>query len=134
MDDVTVAERAASQLLGQTEELAEAITQSLYDEMPELTARYGSIGREKCRQDLRHTIEYLIPAVYLEEPQMFASYVRWLHDLLRARNVSTQEIVRSLQLTEQIIRTRLPADEADVAATCVRAGLSALDVEAKSET
>ena len=65
---------------------------------------------------------------------MFASYVRWLHDLLRARNVSTQEIVRSLQLTEQIIRTRLPADEADVAATCVRAGLSALDVEAKSET
>ena len=134
MDDVAVAERAASQLLGQTEELAEAITQSLYDEMPELTARYGSIGREKCRQDLRHTIEYLIPAVYLEEPQMFASYVRWLDDLLRARNVSTQEIVRSLQLTEQIIRTRLPADEADVAATCVRAGLSALDVEAKSET
>ena len=134
MDDVAVAERAASQLLGQTAELAEAITQSLYDDMPELAARYGSIGREKCRQDLRHTIEYLIPAVYLEEPQMFASYVRWLHDLLRARNVSTQEIVRSLQLTEQIIRTRLPADEADAVATCVRAGLSALDVEAKSET
>ena len=45
MDDVTVAERAASQLLGQTAELAEAITQSLYDDMPELAARYGSIGR-----------------------------------------------------------------------------------------
>jgi len=134
MDAVTIAARAASELLGQTEELAEAITHSLYDEMPELTARYGSIGREKCQQDLRHTIEYLIPAVHLEEPQMFASYVRWLDDLLRARNVSTREIVRSLQLTEQIVRTRLPADEADAVATCVRAGLSALGVEAKSET
>ena len=134
MDDVTVAERAANQLLGQTEDLAEAVTRALYADMPELTARYGSVGREKCKQDLRHTIEYLIPAVYLEEPQMFASYVRWLDDLLRARNVSTQEIVRSLQLTEQIIRTRLPADEAHAVATCVRAGLSALGVETTSET
>jgi hypothetical protein len=134
MDAVAVAARAASQLVGQTEELAEAITQSLYVDMPELTARYGSIGREKCRQDLRHTIEHLIPGVHLAEPEMFASYVRWLDDLLRARNVSTQEIVRSLQLTEQIVRTRLPADEADAIATCVRAGLSALGVEAKSGT
>ena len=134
MDAVAVAERAASQLLGQTEELAEAITRSLYADMPELTARYGSSGREKCRQDMRHTIEFLIPAVHLAEPEMFARYIRWLHDLLRARNVSTQEIVRSLQLTEQIVRTQLPADEADAVATCVRAGLSALGVGAKSET
>ena len=134
MNEVTVAERAASQLFGQTEELAEAITRSLYADMPELTARYGSIGREKCRQDMRHTVEHLITAVNLAEPGMFATYVRWLDDLLRARNVSTHEIVRSLQLTEQIVRTRLPADEADAVATCLRAGLSALGVEATAGT
>ena len=134
MGAVTVEGRAASRLLGHTNELAEAVTGSLYAEMPELTSRYGSIGREKCTQDLRYTIEHLIPAVDLGQPEMFASYVRWLDALLRARNVSTHEVVRSLQLTEQIVRTRLPADEAEAVATCVRAGLAALGVEARPET
>ena len=132
MDSVTAEGRAAGQLLQHKEALADAVTNALYADMPELTERYGDAGREKCLQDLRYTIEHLIPAVDLGQPDMFASYVRWLDALLRARNVSTREVVRSLELTERVVRERLAADEADAVATCVHAGLSALGASAGS--
>jgi hypothetical protein len=126
MDSVTVEGRAAGQLLAEKELLAESVTRALYDEMPELTTRHGPVGREKCLQDLRFTIEHLIPAVDLGQPEMFASYVQWLDELLRARNVSTREVVRSLELTERIVRERFAIDEADTISRCIRAGLERL--------
>jgi hypothetical protein len=126
MDTVTVEGRAAGQLLAEKELLAESVTRALYDEMPELTTRYGPAGREKCLQDLRFTIEHLIPAVDLGQPEMFASYVQWLDELLRARNVSTHEVVRSLELTGRIVSERFAADQAETISRCIRAGLERL--------
>ena len=132
MDAVSVEGRAASHLLRDKEELADAVTRALYDDMPELQAKYGDSGREKCLQDLRYTIEHLIPAVDLAQPDLFVSYVRWLDELLRARNVSTREVVRSLELMERVVRDHLTADEADAVAACVNAGLATLGAGTES--
>ena len=132
MDTVTVEGRAAGQLLAEKELLAESVTRALYDEMPELTTRYGPVGREKCLQDLRFTIEHLIPAVDLGHPEMFATYVQWLDELLRARNVSTREVIRSLELLEGIVRERFAADQAESIARSIRAGLERLPSGATS--
>ena len=126
MDTVTLEGRAAGQLLAEKELLAESVTHALYDEMPELTTRYGPVGREKCLQDLRFTIEHLIPAVDLGQPEMFASYVEWLDQLLRARNVSTREVVRSLELIERLVRERFPTDQSETIGRSIRAGLDRL--------
>ena len=126
MDTMTIEGRAAGQLLAEKELLAESVTRALYDEMPELAMRYGAVGREKCLQDLRFTIEHLIPAVDLGQPEMFASYVGWLDELLRARNVSTHEVIRSLALTERVVRERFAADQAETIARYIRAGLERL--------
>ena len=126
MDALTVDAKASGQLLAHKEALAEWVTGALYEEMPELADRYGDAGRAKCLQDLRYTIEHLIPAVDLAQPAMFAGYVTWLDALLRARNVSTREVVRSLELIDRIVRQRLPADEAESVARCLHAGLDAL--------
>lgn len=118
--------RAAQFLEIQREALAVEITGALYAEMPELLAKYGERGRERCLQDMRYNLEHLAPAVELEEPLVFASYALWLNDLLRARNVPTVEVVRSLELTERIVRERMPTEEADAVARCLRAGVDAL--------
>jgi len=129
VDDVTPEGRAASRLLADRHVLADEVTRRLYDEMPELTDRYGPVGREQCQEDIDDTIGHLIPAVDLGRPALFAGYVQWLDQLLRARNVTTREIVRSLELTEEVVRTRLSADEANVVATSIRAGLAELHAE-----
>lgn len=126
MDPVTVEERAAAELLARKASLAQTVTDALYAEMPELTDRYGAVGRERCLEDIRYTIDHLIPAVDLAQPSMFASYVAWLDDLLRARKVSTREVIRSLELIEQTVRTELNSDEANTVASCIRAGLDSL--------
>lgn len=126
MDPVTAEGRAAAALLARKATLAQAATDALYAEMPELTSRYGAIGRERCLEDIRFTIDHLIPAVDLAQPSIFATYVAWLDDLLRARSVSTREVIRSLELIEQGVRNELSPDEANAVASCIRAGLDSL--------
>jgi hypothetical protein len=117
---------AAERLLATKDSLAEEITAALYAEMPELHARYGEYGRRKCLEDMRYNLEHLAPAVDLAEPALFAGYVRWLDGLLRARNVATAEVVRSLRLTEERIRARFTAAEHAAIAPSIEAGLAAL--------
>ena len=126
MDAVTAGARAAGRLLDDKEALARLVTDALYAERPGLVAKHGAAGREKCLQDLRYTIEHLVPAVDLGEPSMFAGYVRWLDGLLRARNVATDDVARSLELTERVVRDRLAADEAAAVSASIGAGLAAL--------
>lgn len=118
--------RAAARLTAERDLLARAVTDALYDAVPELAERYGPVGREKCLQDMHHNLEHLASAVELERPAMFADYTRWLDALLRARNVATDDVVRCLALTEAVVRARFAADEADATAVAVRAGLDAL--------
>ena len=127
MDPVTVEGRAAAELIARKANLAHAVTDALYTEIPELTSRYEAVGRERCLEDIRYTIDHLIPAVDLAQPAMFATYVQWLDELLRARNVATTEVIRSLELIEHHVRTELAPDEANAVAACIRAGLESLN-------
>ena len=126
MDALTVEGRAAGFLLAEAEALARGVTNALYAEMPELLARYGQAGRDRCLEDLRHTIAHLIPAVTLGEPAMFAQYAQWLGALLTARNVSTREVIRSFELLHGLVREQVAEQEADVVGRCIRAAVAAV--------
>jgi methanogenic corrinoid protein MtbC1 len=126
MEPLTVEGRAAAELLARKASLAQAVTDALYTEMPELTSRYGAVGRQRCLEDIRYTIDHLIPAIDLAQPSLFATYVRWLDYLLRSRNVPTREVIRSLELVERNVRNGLPSDQADTVTACIRAGLDSL--------
>lgn len=120
------ARAAARRLIDDKSELARAITAALYARMPELAARHGEPGRARCLEDMHYNLEHLAPAVDLGEPAMFASYVRWLNDLLAARNVGTDEVVASLEVTLDVIRHRFESDDAEAVERCLRAGLTEL--------
>lgn len=121
-----VGEAAADALLTRKDELALAITEALYAEMPDLTGKYGERGRAKCLQDMRYNLEHLAPALALGEPVLFARYVAWLRDMLAARGIPTEEVRRSLELTQDVARARMAPGSAEVVAETVAAGLGAL--------
>jgi MerR family transcriptional regulator, light-induced transcriptional regulator len=98
----------------------------MYAESPDLLAKYGQVGRVRCLEDMHFNLEHLAPAVELSRPSLFASYVVWLEQMLASRNVGTDDVVRSLVLTEREIRARFPPDEAAVISECLRAGLQAI--------
>ena len=133
MDALTVEGRAAGYLLAEKESLARGVTAALYDEFPDLIARHGQAGRDRCLEDLRYTIEHLIPAVDLDEPTMFVRYAQWLDALLTARNVSTREVIRSFEILDRFVRERVSADEAEAVSRCVRAAVDAVTPTVRSE-
>ena len=118
--------RAARLLLVDREALAREVTDALYAESPDLLARYGERGREKCLQDMRYNIEHLTPAVELGDASMFAGYVEWLDALLRARNVPTRDVVRCLELLGDRCAIRYPRADAETIGTILRAGIAVL--------
>ena len=72
----------ADVLIAHKSSLAQAITDALYAERPQLLTQYGEIGRVRCLEDMHFNIEHLVPAVALGESQLFARYVVWLRDML----------------------------------------------------
>ena len=126
MDGLTPDARAAALLLEEKENLARAVTAAMYEEDPSLLERFGATGRERCLEDVRFTVEHLVPAVDLGDPEMFAKYVRWLDGLLRARKVETRHVRRSLELVEEAVRATFPVEEAGVVADFLRAGTDVL--------
>jgi len=126
MADVSTGARAAAALLEHKEAVARSVTGLLYAEMPWLLDRYGERGALKCLQDMRYNVEYLAPAVELDDPAMFARYAAWCDELLRSRGVSTGELARSFELMESDVVSRMPREQAEAVGVCLRAGVAAL--------
>lgn len=124
-----VARQASKALLSRKEELSEAVAAALYEEWPELEARYGERGRGKCLQDIRHHIEHLAPAVELDAPPLFEEYVRWLLAMLEARGVPAEDVRRTLERMQSVLRARLGAEFAAAVEPALVAGLGPLDVQ-----
>lgn len=127
MADAALGAAASEAMLAEKEALARAITEALYAAMPHLLQKYGESGRAKCLQDMRYNLEHLAPAVALGKPALFASYVAWLRDMLSARGIPADEVYRSLELTQEIVRARLGGEKAEFIAQVIAAGLARLD-------
>jgi hypothetical protein len=126
MAGLSAGARAATALLEQKEVIARSVTGLLYAEMPWLVDKYGERGRAKCLQDMRYNLEYLAPAVEMEDPALFVRYARWADGVLRARNVPTGELARSFELMASDVSARLRHDEAAIVSGCLEAGVIAL--------
>ena len=118
--------RASDSILGRKDELAQGITDALYAGDPTLLKRYGEAGRAKCLQDMHYCLEHLASAVALDDPALFARYVLWLENLLATRGISSRDVRRSLEATQNLLADRLHPDEAACALVCLRAGLASL--------
>ena len=116
---------ASEAIIERKEELARAITDALYAEDPALLVRHGEAGRIKCQQDMRYNLEHLAPAVALEDPPIFGRYVQWLVRMLGARGVAGNDVRRSIEITEEVLSARFPADQAAETRASLRAGIAA---------
>jgi hypothetical protein len=118
---------AAENLMRDKETIARAVTASIYAEHPDLMEKHGDRGRVKCLQDMHYNIEHLIPAVDLEDPEMFARYAAWLNQMLGSRGVGTRDVRRCLELLGTEAGARYGANEAAVVQRVIDAGLAALE-------
>ncbi|MEV7128253.1 cobalamin-dependent protein [Streptomyces sp. NPDC093260] len=64
---------------------------------------YTEVQRERTAEDLAHIVDFLATALYVDDPELFQSFLGWTADILTARHVPTRSLVAALHLlTEQL--------------------------------
>jgi methanogenic corrinoid protein MtbC1 len=107
-------------------QLAEAVTTRQYQAQPELAAKYGEAGRNKCLQDANYHFLYLADAVAASSPTLFSDYVAWAKVMLSARGVPATDLSRNLVIMQEVVHQNFPSELSTVIDQFFEAGLSRL--------
>lgn len=86
--------KLSEQLLQASEELSERVTAEMYAD-PFWQHRYGDRGRAHSRTDGHFHVKYLAEAVESTDPRVFASYARWLRELLVSHGMCTRHVAET---------------------------------------
>lgn len=124
--EATAGQELARELDARRSGLASALTDLHYERRPELVARYGPIGRERCLQDAAYHLSYLAEALAAGAPDLFADYVAWAKVMLEGRGIPASDLSFNLETLRDVLRRELPAGQADLAAGYVDEGLARL--------
>jgi MerR family transcriptional regulator, light-induced transcriptional regulator len=106
--------------------IADTITDRQYEAYPELAARYGPIGRRRCREDAGYHLSYLAEAIATSLPSLFADYVAWAKVMLAGRGIPADDLAANLRFLRDAIRKDLSTEMAELAAGYVEKGLEEL--------
>ena len=108
-----------------------AVAERFFAEHGSVYARFGSRGRDACREDLAFHLEFLRPVLEFGSPQPMVDYLRWLDGVLAARRVPVAHLALSLDwLTEFFVSRMDAADGAVVGAALTAARTNFLDAAA----
>ena len=103
-----------------------SVTDRVFEQAPELEARYGSAGRRKCAQDAEYHLAYLEQAVALGSAELFADYVAWARTMLASGGLPADDLAGHLRTLTGVIAEHLPPADSRIVAGIVEAALARL--------
>lgn len=86
--------KLSEHLIEASPELSERVTAEMYAD-PFWQHRYGDRGRAHSRTDGDFHVKYLAEAVESADPRVFASYARWLRELLVSHGMCTRHVTET---------------------------------------
>lgn len=101
--------------------LAEEVSDRYYEQFPDELERYGPAGRDWCRHDLQHKLNWAALAV--EGLVDLDQEVAWLARLLEVRGFPVARLARSLDLAADVVREQVAEGEAMAATLDGTAGM-----------
>lgn len=108
-------EQYAAELGRESARLAEETLMRLYRRNPEMKARYGTAGMERCREDIAYHFCVLTEAAMAADENIFLKYVGWGKSVLTNRNVRTDDLIDCLLLMQDVITKTLSKPAAEMA-------------------
>lgn len=103
-----------------------AVTERFYTTHGSAYERFGQRGREACREDLAFHLEFLRPVLEFGLLQPMVDYLRWLNEVLAAREVPTRHLAQSLDWLAEFFTEQMPAEEGQIVAAALQAVRQAL--------
>ncbi len=109
-----------------SEAIADAVVARHYQLRPELESRYGQRGRQKCREDASCHLTYLAQALVACHPALFRDYVAWAKVMLAGRGIPASDLADNLQVTMDVLKDRLPPEDAAIACRYIQDAIADL--------
>ncbi|MBI1303412.1 MAG: cobalamin B12-binding domain protein [Phycisphaera sp.] len=88
--------------------LAEWTVATMYERNPALAARYGAEGRALWRGEVANRLQYLAEAVAADRVGLLVDSVAWARAAFTARGMDEDDLVESLVVLEETLRSELP--------------------------
>jgi len=95
-------------------ELATYITDLHFEHNPDLMTRYGATGKMRCYEDAVVHLNFLVEAMTLELPEMYANYILWSATMLKSRNIPETDLIDHLEYMQQAIHAILGSSYTEV--------------------
>lgn len=103
-----------------------AVTERFYTSHGSTYERFGQRGRDACREDLAFHLEFLRPVLEFGLLQPMVDYLRWLNEVLAAREVPTRHLALSLDWLAEFFTEQMPAEEGRIVAAALQSVRQAL--------
>ena len=87
-------------------DMAERVTEIIYENDPSLMDRYGEKGRAKCIEDNHHHFKHLETAMDLDNPAFFTDYAIWLNGILNKFGMSTGLLIDNFMIIMDVLREK----------------------------
>lgn len=97
-----------------TNELSDYITELQFKHDPSLSVRYGSEGKNRCKQDAVFHLNFLEEALTMQLPEMYANYILWAESMLKSRKIPAADLLKNLDFVQIAIHEILGSDFSNV--------------------
>ncbi len=87
----------------------------LYRRHPEMKARYGDAGRQRCREDIAYHYGTLVEALYAADANILLKYVAWGKAVLVNRKVRTDDLIDCLLIMQDVTAKHVSEPAAEMA-------------------
>jgi len=106
--------------------LAERLVDRQYTLQPDLAARYGDAGRERCLEDAKFHLRMLNESLDAACPECFLDYIAWAKIMLLRRGIAVNDLSQHLGVLHDILRDGPGLSHAEPAMLLVESSLRAL--------
>ena len=110
MTTITSNQWAAHVLRVRAPALADRIAAEHFRRRPELAARYGRVGPQRCLEDALFHLQFLAGSVEIGDPRVFADYTAWAADLLARRRIPVEHVADNLGVMADVLREGVPPE------------------------
>ncbi len=114
------AREAREEIARRAGELADRILQLQKERQPDLEVRYGPVGMDICRQDVKYHLAYLAEAVSLGSEPLFEDYMTWVKSLFTALHLPEEDMLVNLECMEEVLSLELRGEAAERACLYLR--------------
>jgi len=88
--------------------LAARLTERHFARWPELAARFGAAGRQRCEEDARFHLRYLAQTFALGIPELFGRYLAWAVPMLASRKVPKTDLRADMEELRALLAEEFP--------------------------